>query len=455
MTAISALGALLCVAATFAFSQDVGEVVPEAAPHAGETVMVGLHRRLRSPETHAVLTDFIAHTHSRETHPIVLVDEDSRLVSEVKLQNADLVEYFGQVTVGGQLFTVVYDTGSGILWVPGGDCHDEACQTHNRLAIDDHVTAEDGDVVIQYGTGSIVGQRAVANVQVGNVEVAQQDFLMSTQENGPVFAQGQFDGVFGMGRKALARLLVKRGDVDSRADPFYISAIKQGKLHKPEFSFYVSNTENEPGAMVLGGVNPNLMLGSVAWHTGCSDSFWMMEIESLTAGSVTVDTSDAAGGGFSSLRGIADTGTSLLVMPEQFIGDLLPSLNVEDDCSNIDELVDFTIAMRAKDGTLQQYLLTPDDYVIARGGYCKTGIAIMDIALPGHHPTAILGDVFLRSYYSVYNHERNEVGFARANHAHNEDIPTLIEDDLPEMQAEQVRLSKVGLAKVDEITNED
>merc|ERR1711865_1211257 len=71
-------------------------------------------------------------------------------------------------------------------------------------------------------------------------------------------------------------------------------------------------------------------------------------------------------------------------------------------------------------------------YVMQREGTCKTGIAIMDLSLPGSHKTAILGDTFLRSFYSVYNHERNEVGFAKANHQHTETIPLLIEENVAE-----------------------
>ena len=40
----------------------------------------------------------------------------------------------------------------------------------------------------------------------------------------------------------------------------------------------------------------------------------------------------------------------------------------------------------------------------------------MKIQLQMNHPIVILGDTFLRKYYSVFNHETNEVGFAEANH---------------------------------------
>ena len=60
--------------------------------------------------------------------------------------------------VGEQTFSVVYDTGSGILWVPGYRCKDPACQTHERLVMSDDILLEHGTVEIQYGTGHMSGQ---------------------------------------------------------------------------------------------------------------------------------------------------------------------------------------------------------------------------------------------------------------------------------------------------------
>jgi len=66
--------------------------------------------------------------------------------------------------------------------------------------------------------------------------------------------------------------------------------------------------------------------------------------------------------------------------------------------------------------TMWPYELTPEDYVMNRDGRCKTGIAVMKIQLKMDNPIIILGDIFLRKYYSVFDHEKNQVGFAKANH---------------------------------------
>ena len=424
--------AALCIAlAANAVPVDTNTIVPESQTllESRATTMIGLHRRPRSEEAHARLIEWIGNTHKTQAKADFVQDHvTKRLVSQTTLKNADMVEYYGQVTVGGQNFAVVYDTGSGIFWVPGENCHDEACGNHEQLKPSKDILLEEGDVEITYGTGHMNGQRAVGDVVVGGVTVSRQDFLVSTEEHGDVFDQGRFDGVFGLGKSALADILRQEGDDEGRATPWYINAIKQNLLQKPIFSFYVAPDE-QPGAVIMGGTNPKLFKGPIKYHAGQSDNYWMMNVESIAAGSDKeneIDTSGVHHG----LQGIADTGTSLLVIPEQFIGGLMHHFKVKDDCSNMDQLKDLHMNMRDVNGELIRYTLTPKEYVMKVRGSCETGIGLMDINLPGPHPAMIMGDTFLRSYYSVYNHENGQIGFAKANHEHGEDIPVLLEEEI-------------------------
>jgi len=412
-------------------STGVETVVPEAGDlrEARATTLIGLHHRPRSAESYARLVEWVSNTHKKPVVPDLVQDHaTNRLISETELKNTDMVEYFGQVSVGGQNFAVVYDTGSGILWVPGAGCADRACKDHEQLKPNTDIKLEDGEVQIQYGTGHMSGQRAVGNVVVGGVTVRNQDFLVSTKEHGNVFDAGRFDGVFGLGKSALAKILRTDDDTKDRALPFYINAIKQNLLQKPVFSFYVSPGD-KPGAIVIGGTNPKLYKGSINYHAGQSDYYWMMNVESIAAGSDPADEVDTSGAE-NGLQGIADTGTSLLVIPEQFVGKILHKFQVKDDCSNMDELADLHIKMRDVTGKLIKYTLTPKEYILKySSNQCKTGIALMTLKLPGSHPAMIMGDTFLRSYYSVYNHENGQIGFTDANHNHGENIPLLVEEN--------------------------
>merc|ERR1711988_857182 len=131
--------------------------------------------------------------------------------------------------------------------------------------------------------------------------------------------------------------------------------------------------------MVLGGVNKNLYSGPIHWHQGKSDAYWMMQIDGLKANGHLIHTDDKKDLGYGALRGIADSGTSLLVVPEEYLEPLLPHLQVNSDCSNMDKLSSLEIMMTTVDNHKVTYTLTPDEYVMKREGSCKTGIAKMNL----------------------------------------------------------------------------
>lgn len=375
-------------------------------------ITIPLHHHPRSQDETNTMFDWVDRTHTRSKHPVVKNEGvHQRLIAETELQNSDLVEYFGQVAVGSppQYFKVVFDTGSGILWVPSHLCTGEACQDHTRLYQnkDKTLKVDRGYVNIKYGTGRMRGRRATDLVQVAGISVRNQDFLLSTDENGLVFRNGRFDGVMGLGRQQLAGIL-SRGE-SGRGVPFYINAVEEEKLAEPKFSIYVSKHMGRPGAVVLGGVNPKLFRGPIFTHKGHSPAYWMVSLGTMRVGNTVVTASRGA-------RGIVDSGTSLLVGPPQIIESILPHVRARPDCSNLDELQTLHINMEDTSGRTVTYKLTPDDYVMKRNGSCKTGIAIMKIQLKMPHPIVILGDTFLRKYYSVFNHNTGEIGFAEANH---------------------------------------
>jgi hypothetical protein len=375
-------------------------------------ISIPLHHKPRSHDEHKKMMDWIETTHTRDEHPELKLHHHThqRLVAETALQNSDLVEYFGEVAVGSepQYFKVVFDTGSGILWVPSHLCNGEACRDHERLDEDKDKTlqVDQGYVNIKYGTGNMRGRRATDNVKVANVGVDRQDFLLSTDEDGLVFRNGRFDGVMGLGKKDLANIL--RGTDEGRGTPFYINAITNNQLAAPKFSIFVSKHMGKPGAVVLGGVNPKLFNGPIFYHKGHSTAYWMVSMGTMKVGNEVIPTNGA--------RGIVDSGTSLLVGPPEIISRVLPHVRANADCSNLHELKTLEINMRTVDGKDVTYKLTPEEYVMKRMGKCKTGIAIMKIQLQMAHPIVILGDTFLRKYYSVFDHSKNEVGFAEANH---------------------------------------
>jgi len=117
---------------------------------------------------------------------------------------------------------------------------------------------------------------------------------------------------------------------------------------------------------------------------------------------------------------VIDTGTSIIVGPSYLVDPLIKAVGtVNKDCSNIKSLPTLAFTFnpplaqrRAGLGTTLP--LTPDYYVLRvetkRGVECVLGIEAADAVAP----FLILGDPFLRAYYSVYDAAHFQISFAPA-----------------------------------------
>jgi len=76
------------------------------------------------------------------------------------------------------------------------------------------------------------------------------------------------------------------------------------------------------------------------------------------------------------------------------------------DCKQGGEDVEFVINGKS-------YTLSFDEYTIENAGQCLVAFMGMDIPRP-NGPLWILGDVFMRKYYTVFNYEEQTVSIGLA-----------------------------------------
>jgi hypothetical protein len=354
---------------------------------------------------------------------------------EEALQDRGNMQYFGNVQIGtpAKTFKVVFDTGSFVLWVPDTLCKGVSCQEHSRFQVHESTTGEllgvkNGLVAlsyIKYGTGSMYGVRAADTVQIGTLKVPSTGVLVATKEQGNVFRLSPFDGVLGFSRRDS---LVKNKKGEDVHFNLLLSSKKEGLIDKAVVSFFLGFAPGKGGgAAILGGVDDRLYKGQLAYHpvlkgTNGNWAFKMARLYLKSAPHVN----------FCPEKGclaIADTGTSLLVGAPQVAQPLVTQLGVASDCSNLGDLDSVMMEFPTVGGSAHAYELNANDFtleLVSEGGakQCETALKSASAAIPlsfsAHEgmPIIILGDVFLRRYYAVFDNDDVDhpmVGFAPAN----------------------------------------
>lgn len=328
----------------------------------------------------------------------------TRATSE-QLSNYMDDSYYGQITIGtpGQTFLVLFDTGSSNLWVPGFPCtsSNAACQGHNTYNAGASSTAQQNgeSFSIAYGTGSLSGYLATDTVTIGNMKIKGQTFAVATSEPGSTFVNAKFDGILGMGYQSISQ--------DNVVPPFY-NLYSQGLVSSNVFSFYLARqgTSKNGGELILGGIDSSHFTGKITYVPVSQQGYWQFTVKSISVNGVSV---------CNSCQAIADTGTSLIAVPDSIY------LNVQSligatpnaygqyfvDCSSKSSLPVMTLKIGT--GT---FTLTPNDYIVSvnNNGQVLCMSAFEDIGTDFW----ILGDVFIGKYYTIFDMGKNRIGFAKA-----------------------------------------
>ncbi|XP_075698966.1 pepsin A-like [Rhinoderma darwinii] len=318
------------------------------------------------------------------------------------LQNYMDIEYFGTISIGTppQSFTVIFDTGSSNLWVPSVACSSPACTNHHMFNPQESSTfqATNTPLSIQYGTGSMTGYLGYDTVQVGNIQVTNQIFGLSETEPGSFLYYSPFDGILGLAFPSLA---------SAQATPVFDNMWSQGLIPQDLFSVYLSSQGQSGSFVLFGGVDTSYYSGSLTWVPLTAETYWQITVDSISINGQVIACSG-------SCQAIVDTGTSLLAGPSSPIANIQYYIGATQDsngeyvinCNNISNMPTVVITINGV-----QFPLPASAYVRQNQQSCTSGFQSMDL------PTSsgdlwILGDVFIRENYVVFDRANNYVAFA-------------------------------------------
>ncbi|XP_033485642.1 pepsin A-like [Epinephelus lanceolatus] len=318
--------------------------------------------------------------------------------TESMTNDADL-SYYGVISIGTppQSFSVIFDTGSSNLWVPSDYCNSQACQNHRKFNPQQSSTFKWGDqpLSIQYGTGSMTGYLAIDNVEVGGITVQNQVFGISRTE-APFMAHMTADGILGLAFQTIAA---------DNVVPVFDNMVKQGLVSQPLFSVYLSSHGEQGSEVVFGGIDNSHYTGQVTWVPLTSATYWQIKMDGVKINGQTV----ACAGG---CQAIIDTGTSLIVGPTNDINNMNSWVGASTNqygestvnCQNVGSMPEVTFTLNGHDFTI------PASAYVSQNYYgCNTGFG-----QGGSDQLWILGDVFIREYYVIFDAQARYIGLAQS-----------------------------------------
>ncbi|XP_053446536.1 chymosin-like [Nycticebus coucang] len=320
-------------------------------------------------------------------------------VANEPLTNYMDCQYFGKISLGTppQEFTVVFDTGSSDFWVPSIYCNSTACQNHPSFdPLKSSTFKRLGEPLsIEYGLGSMKGFLGSDTVSVSTIVVPDQTVGLSTQEPGDVFTYSQFDGILGLGYPSLA---------SENSVPVFDNMMSRGLVVQDLFSVYMSR-HTQGSMLTLGDIDPSYFTGNLHWVPVTTQRYWQFTVDR-----VTIDDEVVACAG--SCQAILDTGTSLLIGPSNDILNIQKAIGAtmgpfglfRIDCGSLSSMPTVVFEIHGK-----KYPLPPTAYTNQGPGSCTSGFEGRD-----NSQRWILGDVFIREYYSVFDRTNNSVGLAKA-----------------------------------------
>eukprot|EP01138_Halocafeteria_seosinensis_P015702 gb/GECG01016023.1/.p1 GENE.gb/GECG01016023.1/~~gb/GECG01016023.1/.p1 ORF type:complete len:380 (+),score=52.63 gb/GECG01016023.1/:1-1140(+) len=325
--------------------------------------------------------------------------------ANVPINNYQDAQYYGEISVGTppQKFQVIFDTGSSNLWIPSTKCTN--CGSHPKYNHTASSTYHKNGTSfkIMYGSGPVSGFISNDDVTVGGLTVDGVDFAEITDVSGlgPAYSLGKFDGILGM-----AWNKISVDDIPTIFSDF----VQQGLVDEPVFAFYLSSDSSKQGELTLGGIDNSKYTGDIFYQDLSSETYWEIKLGDFKVNGDSMTSVHKA---------ILDTGTSLLAGPTDEVKKIAKKVGAKPfwlnpneftvNCSAIPNMPDIEIEIGGKTFTLsaKEYVLNVEDVE------CLLGMTGIDVPAPAG-PLWILGDVFIRQYYTIFDWGQKRVGLATA-----------------------------------------
>ncbi|GAA6061388.1 hypothetical protein JCM10212_000648 [Sporobolomyces blumeae] len=298
----------------------------------------------------------------------------------------------GPISIGTppQQFTIDFDTGSADLWVSDSSV-DNGLATFNVNASSTCKKTNDRFGILYGDSSSVSGPLYQDTVEVAGLAAKNAYFAAATTVSAS-FTGGSTDGVLGLAYPSIS---------NSGEETFFQTLRSQGLVGENLFSFELG--DHDEGELYLGGMDESRFEGGINWSPVTQQAYWTIKGGAGVAGEITNPSSSF----------IMDTGTTLIIAPPEDAAKFYAKIPTARKWKDSYYIYRCSAEWDATFEFNGQQFTVPNKYlnlglISAGSRWCVSGIVAQDIGLNSW----LVGDVFLRSVYSVFSFEKNAVGFA-------------------------------------------
>lgn len=318
------------------------------------------------------------------------------------------ISYFSTIRIGSnnKAFRCVMDTGSSDLWVPASDCADAACRTsplhktnvvnHETLGATDSSTLRTSTAAwtITYGSGAVKGKLvqdtiSIAGMKTSSIAFGTASTLSTSFQNFPA------DGILGLGSASSSA---------QKVPTFMDNLVTSGMLTRKlvAFNIHRAKDNDNDGQVSFGVVDTTKFSGAlISVKNVAKGGLWEAAIEGITVAGTAIT--------IGTISGIIDTGTTLLIAPPALATAIhTPLTGAQSDGQGSFSIPCSTTAQISLTFGGRPFFIDPRDYVgsVISGNNCLSRITGQDIG-----GKLLIGDVFLKNTYTVFDFDNNEIGF--------------------------------------------
>jgi len=299
-------------------------------------------------------------------------------------------QWAGPITIGQkqQKFNVLFDTGSSNFWLMSKDCWSVSCFVH-KLYDKSSFKDLNTNFSIQYGSGATAGKIGSDLITIGDLK-CRDCYVGAASTVSWNFVASQFEGLAGMGWPSISV---------ANATPFFFQMVEQKAVEENVACFYLTKEAGAVGStLVLGGVDTSFAQGEFIWVPLKNTTYWLIDIDGIGAN----------GKSSGPIGAVVDSGTSLLVGTQKVIQPLIDAIG-DYDCAHPEKspVIEVTVGGKV-------FQIPPEIYMLNLEGQCMLGIQMIDLPLERLGFSVLLGDVFMRQFYTCFDGGNKRVGWALA-----------------------------------------